>query len=104
MSAYRTDYLFYGSNVGCENIDYEEWEDEINGAEGAMFDVVYDGMSGNYAYVGKIIAAIHQHDGIDGKNPICISDLRPPEGLAPLVASAFPDASGFGFYMFSHYS
>ena len=106
MGVDLTHYIFYGSNVGAENFDWDKWDKEMNGHPEAIFDIVYDGMMGDYCYAGKIIAQLDRYSEITGKNPISLSDkiYKAPEGICGLVSSHFPNASGFGFYFFTHYS
>lgn len=63
MSVTRTDYVIFGVDVGYDNVDYEEFEAEICGESDAKFRIIYDGMSGNYAYAGCILAQGDEYEG-----------------------------------------
>lgn len=65
MGVDRTDYLMLGADVGARAFDWDKHENEVNGAPGARFDVVYDGMSGQYCIAGKIIARSDPYEGFE---------------------------------------
>ncbi len=60
-------YLFVGVNlINEEYPDDGDWifetlEDEINGVPGVALDCIYDGMSGEYAYLGKTLASVDEY-------------------------------------------
>jgi hypothetical protein len=107
MGVDRTDYVIYGANVGASNVSWDDFEREMEGHPEAKFDIVYDGMSGNYAYAGKIIAVSDDHEGFgDGVslNPVDESHIA----AMWEVIQAFPDLklnmNSFGYFAVSHFS
>jgi len=104
MGVDRTDYLFYGLDVGYDNVDYDRDEDVINGVPNAPFDMVYDGMSGKYAMAGKVIAKSDRYDGLNFQeiSPDMLPDVS---GLKDQVEERFgPQDKPFKLYLFSHFS
>ena len=101
MGTRRTDYLFYGANVGFDNVEYDDYEAEMYQEEGARFDIIYDGMCGKYAYAGKIVA---KSDGYDGFEPIEVKSIPEDDEVKKKVIDCFPEASKFGLFLFTHYS
>jgi hypothetical protein len=107
MGVDRTDYLMFGTDVGYESCDYDKFEAEICGEPNRRFDVVYDGMSGQYAIAGKIIATSDPYEGfemakIDPKKMDFDADH-----LAETVSEAFDrklSANDFHLILFSHFS
>lgn len=65
MSTNRVDYVVFGVDVGYDLVEYDDFEAEIEGAEGRRFDMIYDGMNGNYAIAGHIIAKSDPYEGFD---------------------------------------
>ena len=63
MGVDRTDYLMIAYDIGCEAFDevYTSCEDVLDSGE--PFDIVYDGMCGEYCYVGKILKTIDPETG-----------------------------------------
>lgn len=104
MGVDRTDYLIYGVKIDPDLVDYDKHEDLINGAPTAPFDLVYDGMSGQYAVAGKIIARSDPYEGLEFKE-ITEDALPPdPEGLSAKIAATFgAPADKLRLYLFSHY-
>jgi hypothetical protein len=94
-----------GVKISPKLVDYDKHEALISGAPGRAFDVVYDGMSGEYAVAGKVIAKI---DGYDGVNFTEITDdLLPtdPAALSTLIGETFGAAPDkLRLFLFSHYS
>lgn len=107
MSVDRTDYLMFGTDVGTEAFELDEFEAEMDGAPGRRFDIVYDGMRGKYAIAGKIIATSDPYEGfemakIDPKNL-----QLDPAALAETISSAFGRKllpADFSLILFSHFS
>lgn len=56
-------YVILAADLGFDNVEYDDVESEIDG-EGE-FDVIYDGMSGNYVYAGKILVKADRYEGFD---------------------------------------
>ena len=61
MGVDRTVYLMWGVDVGAEAVDWDKHVAELEGQPVRRFDMVYDGMSGEYCFAGKILAASHEH-------------------------------------------
>ena len=107
MGVDRTDYLMFGADMGTEDFDWEKHEAEINGAPGRRFDVVYDGMSGEYCIAGKIIAHSDPYEGFEMAkiDPKTLDVDR--QALAAVVSEAFgrtKTADDFALILFSHFS
>lgn len=107
MGVDRTDYLMLGLDMGVKDFDWLKFEDEVNGAKGRRFDIVYDGMSGQYCIAGKIIAKSDPSDGIE------MTKIKPEElgvdrsAVAAAVAEAFGrnvQPEDFSLLLFSHFS
>ena len=107
MGVDRTDYLMFGVDVGYDAFDWDKHEKEVEGAPGARFDVICDGMSGEYCVAGKIIAASDQYDGFEGRKVIDPNDISiDRDDLARKVSEAFgkpitPD--DLKLILFSHF-
>jgi hypothetical protein len=65
MGTQRTDYLVWGVQLDQSNFVYEDFENEIDGSPDAEFDMIYDGMSGQYLIAGKILAASEPYEGLE---------------------------------------
>lgn len=105
MGVYRTDYLFYGVKVDPEKVDWDKHEDLINGAPGAAFDMVYDGMSGKYAVAGKVIAKSDPYEGMEFTE--ITPDMLPadPDALMAQISEQFgPQLEAPKLFLFSHFS
>ena len=106
MSVSRTDYIIYGVNVGYDNVSYDNFEAELSGSRLAKFDIIYDGMNGEYAYAGKILARGDEYEGFG--NGV---DLTPRDesDMAVMwdVIQAFPDLNlgmnDFKLFAVSHF-
>jgi len=108
MGVDRTDYLMFGADVGARAFDWDKHENEVNGAPGARFDVVYDGMCGMYCVAGKIIARSDPYQGFElARIDEATLDIDKSE-LAAILAEAFgrPDIGpeSISLILFSHYS
>lgn len=102
MSVDRTDYLMWGAKIDPDAVDIDRFEAEMNGEEGRRFDLVYDGMSGEYAVAGKIIAKSDAYEGLSFKK-IDENEVRFDVGVAVAVKSEFSDVDDFALYLFSHF-
>jgi hypothetical protein len=107
MGVDRTDYLMWGVDVGAEGFDYDKHEAEICGEPGARFDIVYDGMSGEYCIAGKIIAVSDPYEGFEATkiDPSKLDVDR--DALATVVSEAFGRTfapSEFSLVLFTHFS
>ncbi|SCB30637.1 hypothetical protein [Rhizobium lusitanum] len=107
MGVSRTDYLMWATDVGAKAFNWDKHEAEGEGRPDRRFDVVYDGMSGDYCMAGKIIAVSDKHEGFSPKkiDPADIGVDR--DELARKVSEAFDRAltsSDFSLVLFSHYS
>lgn len=107
MGVDRTDYLMLGLDMGGKDFDSDKFEAEIDGAPGRRFDVVYDGMCGQYCIAGKIIAKSDPAEGI------AMTKIEPEKldvdrsAIAAAVSEAFGrSVSGgdFSLILFSHFS
>lgn len=105
MGVDRTDYVIYGVDVGYDNVDYDNFEDEIDGAPDAPFRIIYDGMSGKYAYAGYICAEGDLYEGFgDG---VALSPTNDDFMNAMMhVINRFPhvDQKDFKLIAVSHFS
>jgi hypothetical protein len=107
MGVDRTDYLMFGTDMGGKSFDWDKHEAESNGAPDRRFDIVYDGMSGQYCIAGKIIAKSDPYEGIE----MVKIDLEKLDvdraALAAAVSEAFGrelSAGDFSLILFSHFS
>lgn len=107
MGVDRTDYLMLGLDMGGKNFDLDKFENEVNGAPNRRFDIVYDGMSGQYCIAGRIIAKSDPSEGIE------MTKINPEEldvdrfAVAAAVAKAFGRnvmPHDFSLILFSHFS
>lgn len=107
MGVDRTDYLMFGTEIGPDAFERDDFEDEIDGAPNRRFDVIYDGMSGKYALAGKIIATSDPYEGFE------MARIDPENmnvdraALAAKVSEAFGrevKAEDFKLILFSHFS
>ncbi|MDW9891115.1 hypothetical protein GOC13_23030 [Sinorhizobium meliloti] len=108
MGVYRTDYLMWAVDVGAKAFNWEKHEAEIEGRPDRRFDVVYDGMSGQYCMAGEIVAKSDAYEGFSPKkiDPDSVAVDRRDE-LALKVSQAFDrtlTADDFSLVLFSHYS
>jgi len=107
MGVDRTDYLMFATEVGADTFDYDKHQAEIEGAPEARFNIVYDGMSGQYCLAGKIIAQSDPYEGFE------MAKID-PEKLAvdaAAVAEAVSESFGrkltpsdFSLILFTHFS
>lgn len=95
----------FGTKLDYDTVDYDKHLALIEGQPGAPFDLIVDGMSGQYAVAGKIIA---QSDKYDGMVFTEITDEMLPKDVPALQAEI---ETAFGapvdklrLYLFSHYS
>jgi len=106
MGVDRTDYLMFGTDIGPEAFERDEFEAEMDGAPGRRFDIVYDGMCGKYAVAGKIIAKSDPYEGFElAKVNLDDLDVDPDELIAK-VSDAFGkklSAEDFSLILFSHF-
>lgn len=107
MGVDRTDYLMIGADMGTKDFDYDKHEDEMGGAPGAKFDIVYDGMCGKYCIAGKVIARSDPYEGFDmakiDPNKLEIDQ----QALAAMISESFGrpiTADDFSLILFSHFS
>jgi len=108
MGVYRTDYLMWAANVGAKAFKWDKHEAEMEGRPDRRFDIVYDGMSGEYCMAGKILAVSDENEGFSPKtiDPAELGIDR--EKLAETVSAAFGPSLGitaddFSLVLFSHY-
>jgi hypothetical protein len=102
MGVDRTDYLMWGALVDPHTIDFDRDLPEISGEHGCEFDLVYDGMCGEYAIAGKIVATSTEYEGFDFLQ-IPTDDLVLDPTVLAAVKGRFPEAENFGLYLFSHF-
>ncbi len=107
MGVDRTDYLMFAAEMGADDFDYDKHQAEIEGSPDAQFDIVYDGMSGQYALAGKIIAKSDPYEGFEmAKVDVGKMDFNTTE-LAEKVSAAFGRklvSGDFSLILFSHFS
>ena len=107
MGVYRKDYLMWAVDVGYEAFDWDKHEAENDGAPSRRFDIVYDGMSGEYCMAGKIIATSDGYDGFKAQKIDPASVDVDKDDLAIKVSEAFGkrvSSSDFSLILFSHFS
>jgi hypothetical protein len=107
MGVDRTDYLMFATDVGAKAFDWDKHQAEIEGAPDCRFNIVYDGMCGNYCLAGKIIAKADPYDGFE------MAKIDPDKlsidgaALAATVSEAFGrklSPEDFSLILFSHFS
>jgi hypothetical protein len=105
MGVDRTDYLMFATDMGPKAFDWDKHQAEIEGAPGAKFNIVYDGMCGEYCLAGKIIAQSQPYEGFD-KAKIHIGAVLNANELAEAVSESFGRKvvpSDFSLILFSHF-
>ncbi len=105
MGVDRTDYLMFGADIGAGDFDLDKFEPEIDGAPGRCFDIVYDGMGGQYCLAGQIIAKSEPYEGFEMAKIEKLDFDR--EGLAKAVSERLGRAvmpEDFSLILFSHFS
>lgn len=104
MGVYRDDYLMLGAKVDPDEVNYEQYEAELTGEDTRRFDIVFDGMSGEYAVAGKIISVTGQFDDPDHQFiEITHEMMQGDPGLLRRVQAEFPDVEKLSILMFRHY-
>jgi hypothetical protein len=106
MGVDRTDYLMFAAEMGAKEFDWDKHEAEMNGAPEAKFDIVYDGMCGNYCLAGKIIAKSEPYEGFEMAK-INVGAVMQANELAEAVSESFGRKvapSEFSLILFSHFS
>lgn len=104
MGVDRTDYLMFAADVGTTDFDRDKCEAEIEGAPGALFDVIYDGMCGAYCLAGKIIKRSDPYEGFEMAKIEKIEFDR--EGLARVISEKLERPvmpEDFSLILFSHF-
>lgn len=107
MGTSRTDYLMWAVDVGAKAFDWDKHQAEGEGQPGRRFDIVYDGMSGQYCIAGKIVAVSHEHEGFSPKKISAIDLGVDRDVLTSRINDAFGMEFGsddFCLILFSHYS
>lgn len=107
MGVERTDYLMWATDVGAKAFNWDKHEAEGEGRPDRRFDIVYDGMSGQYCMAGKIIAQSDAYEGftLHRIDPAAIEIDK--MDLAAKVSAAFEkmvDPAEFSLVLFSHFS
>lgn len=106
MGVSRNDYVIWGADVGYDNVDYDEFEDEIDGTPDARFQIIYDGMSGKYAMAGVVVARSDDYEGFDMTDISAqCRDLTKFYEVMNVIIEQFPHLkpSDFGLKVFSHF-
>ena len=102
MGVYRDDYLMLGAKVDPEQINWDDYEAEMTGEESRRFDIVYDGMSGQYAFAGIVLCKTGQFDDAPIRE-ITVEDLETDPDLLDKVQAVFPEVEKLSLFMFQHY-
>jgi hypothetical protein len=106
MSVDRTDYVIYGVNVGYDNVSWDDFEAELSGSPDARFDIIRDGMNGEYAWAGKILARGDQYEGFGNGMDLSPHDESQIVAMWEVI-QAFPDLklgmNDFKLYAVSHF-
>ena len=105
MGVDRIDYLFWGVKLECNQIDYDELEGEIDGAPDCRFHVVYDGMCGEYAMAGHIVAKSDPYSGTEFTEVDNALAKIDKAAVIEAVCKAIPEAkpASFSTYLFTHF-
>lgn len=102
MGIDRKDVIFYGVDVGYENVDFDEYEPEICGAIGRKFDIIDDGMGGKYAYAGKILITADEYEGFPLTDLSSIYISR--DEVESAVKERFPHVGDFRIFVLTQWS
>lgn len=105
MGVDRTDYLMFATDMGPKAFDWDKHQAEIEGAPGAKFNIVYDGMCGEYCLAGKIIARSEPYEDFEAAK-IHVGAVLEANELAEAVSEAFGRKvvpSDFSLILFSHF-
>lgn len=106
MGVDRTDYLMFGADMGNNSFDWDKHQAEREGAPGARFDLVVDGMCGKYCIAGKIIAKSDPYEGFElAKVDPWKFEINRAD-LAAKVSEAFGrevKSDDFALILFSHF-
>lgn len=112
MSTNRTDYVMWA--VPLKELfptfhpSYDNFEAEYDGAPGALFQIVNDGMSGNYCWAGQVITVSDIYEGFTDEVDILIAyesidKFRLAKDIAVRIGiEIFP--ADFRLVAFSHFS
>lgn len=105
MGVDRVDYLMWGVKIHPDTIEYDDFEEEIDGTPDARFDMVYDGMGGEYAVAGKIIEQSDPYEGIKFKEISSALVPSDPNGIIGSVTDSgiTCDPTDFKLYLFTHF-
>lgn len=107
MGVDRTDYLMVGVDMGADGFDWGKHQAEIEGSPERRFDIVYDGMCGQYCIAGKVIAVSDAYEGFEmSKIDTARLDVD-KAGLAASISESFGahvNVDDFSLVLFSHYS
>lgn len=106
MGVDRTDYLMFATEMDAKDFDLDKHEAEVSGAPSAKFDIVYDGMCGEYCLAGKIIAKSDPYEGFE-KAKINVGAVLEATELAEVVSESFGrklSPADFSLILFSHFS
>jgi len=100
MSEDRTDYVFYGFDAGYDDINYDDWEKLIENEGNEYFDLIYDGMNGDFAFFGKVVASTVEEGGFDRQK------VSKPKGTGEArreLKKYFADFPAFEFHIFTRF-
>lgn len=105
MGVDRIDYLFWGVKLSTDDIEYDDFEGEMDGAPERRFDIVYDGMCGEYAMAGKIVAESDPYEGTEFTEVDQALEQIDKAAVIDAVCKAIPAAkpSAFATYLFTHF-
>lgn len=68
MGMRRTDFIILGVELDFDEISYEDYEAEINLEDGRAFDMLYDGVCGEFCLAGKVLSSTDDIDGFSMMN------------------------------------
>lgn len=102
MGVYRDDYLMLGAKIDYDRVNYEDHEAEMYGGDERRFDIVADGMSGQYAFAGRVLCKTGQFDEAPIRE-ITADDLELDPELLEKVQAVFPEVEKLSLFMFQHY-
>lgn len=100
MSTDRIDYIVFGVRLDAHAIT-EEHRDQIE--NDGKFDVIFDGMGGEYLVVGKILAKSDIYMGFEFTDISAICPPNPDEIHESLEAILQLELSPLTTMVFSHY-
>lgn len=106
MSTTCTHYTVFGFLLNFDDVDYEEYENEIDQSGDAKYDMIYDGMSGEYVVAGHILTQGDVYEGTEFTNltESIENDRKLIEEKLSQVKMDWPITKEPSIYTFTHWS